>query len=304
MKNIRNSGPQRFTCILGLALVAVRCGGSGDETGGTTTTVGATTSGSTGGSTGDTAAPTTSGTSGTPGSTGSSSTATGEDTTGPGTSPASTSEGTSEGSSEGSSSTAASSGGVEPVMSFFVSSTGSPTGNLGSLFGADQRCQELADAVGAGDRTWHAYLSIEKGLDDGPVHARDRIGEGPWYNAALVLVAANLEELHARDGDHEVFLDEHGEMVPGQWMGSPTPNEHDILTGSNKDGTLAVGKTCEDWNSEDPTLFAMVGHSDGLGPMMSDAEMYRPWNSVHENGGCHDTAPKGGAGRIYCFAID
>ncbi len=301
MKNFRSTGFHRLMG-LGLGLGLAGCGGSGDDTGGSTSGVG-TTSGSTGASTGDTLAPTSSGSSGAPESTGSSSTAP-DVTTGPGTS-ASTSEGSSDGSSEGTgSSSSASSGGVEPVMSFFVSSTGSPTGNLGSLFGADTRCQELAEAVGHGAQTWHAYLSIEKGLDDGPVHARDRIGEGPWYNADLVMVAANLEELHARDGDHEVFLDEHGEMVPGQWMGSPMPNEHDILTGSNKDGTLAVGKTCEDWNSEDPTLFAMVGHSDGLGPMMNDAEMYRPWNSVHENGGCHDTAPKGGAGRIYCFAID
>jgi len=299
MKNFRSIGFHRLIG-LGLAFAAAGCGGGGDDTGGTTTGVGGTTSGSTG----ETAAPTSSGTSGTPGSTGSSST-TPDETTGPGTTPASTSEGSSDGSSEGTgSSSTASSGGDDPVMSFFVSSTGSPTGNLGSLFGADTRCQELAEAVGAGGQTWHAYLSIEKGLDDGPVHARDRIGEGPWYNADLVMVAANLEELHARDGDHEVFLDEHGEMVPGQWMGSPMPNQHDILTGTNKDGTLAIGKTCEDWNSEDPALFAMVGHSDGLGPMMNDAEMYRPWNSVHDSGGCHDTAPKGGGGRIYCFAID
>lgn len=299
MKKFRNTGFHRLLG-LGLGLALAGCGGGGDDTGGSTSGVGGTTSGSTsstGGSTGDTVTPTSSGSSGAPGTTGSSST-TPDETTGPGTS-ASTSDGSSEGSSS-----SASSGGVEPVMSFFVSSTGSPTGNLGGLFGADTRCQELAEAVGHGAQTWRAYLSIEKGLDDGPVHARDRIGEGPWYNADLVMVAANLEELHARDGDHEVFLDENGEMVPGQWEGSPAPNEHDILTGTNKDGTLAIGKTCEDWNSEDPALFAIVGHSDGLGPMMNDAEMYRPWNSVHESGGCHDTAPKGGSGRIYCFAID
>jgi hypothetical protein len=189
-------------------------------------------------------------------------------------------------------------------MSFFVSSTGSETGDLGGLAGADQRCQDLATAVGAGDRTWHAYLSVEKGPNDQPVHARDRIGQGPWYNAKLVLLAANLTDLHTLDGDHEIFLDENGEMVPGQWEGSPDPNQHDILTGSNKDGTVAAGKTCADWTSEDASLFAQVGHSDGLGPMMSDAEQYRSWNSVHESGGCNNTAPKGGAGRVYCFAID
>jgi len=136
------------------------------------------------------------------------------------------------------------------------------------------------------------------------VHAKDRIGAGPWYNAALVMVAADVADLHTKLGDVEVFLDEHGEKVPGQWKDSPAPNEHDILTGSNKDGTVAPGKTCADWTSEDSQLFALVGHSDGLGPMGSDADQYRSWNSVHENGGCHDTAPKGGAGRVYCFAID
>jgi hypothetical protein len=95
-----------------------------------------------------------------------------------------------------------------------------------------------------------------------------------------------------------------GEPVPGQWAGSTKPNQHDILTGTNLDGTVVPGKTCADWISEDSTMFAWVGHSDGLGPNMSMEPMYRPWNSVHENGGCHDTAPKGGAGRIYCFATN
>jgi len=189
-------------------------------------------------------------------------------------------------------------------MGFFVGTMGSATGDLGGLAGADAKCQTLAEAVGAGDRMWHAYLSAEKGENDEPIHARDRIGEGPWYNAALVLVANDLDELHALDGDHELFLDENGGMVNGQWADSPDPNEHDILTGTNKDGTVAEGKTCADWTSAEPELFAWVGHSDGLGPMMNDEEFYRPWNSVHESGGCHDTAPKGGAGRVYCFAID
>lgn len=189
-------------------------------------------------------------------------------------------------------------------MSFFVSSTGSPTGNLGGRDGADQRCQDLAAAVGAGDRTWHAYLSIENGANGQPEHARDRIGQGPWYNAKGALLAENLAALHAREGDAEVFLDEHGAKVPGQWAGSPSPNQHDILTGSNADGTVVPGKTCADWTSEDAAVFGWVGHSDGLGPNMSADPMYRSWSSVHENGGCNDTGPKGGAGRVYCFAID
>ncbi|MCK6591354.1 MAG: hypothetical protein L6Q76_27695, partial [Polyangiaceae bacterium] len=196
------------------------------------------------------------------------------------------------------------SGGGSASMSFFVTSTGGPTANLGGLAGADKRCQDLAEAVGAGSKTWRAYLSVEKGKNDQPEHAKDRIGTGPWYNANLVMVASDIADLHTKLGDYTIFIDEMGEPVPGQWAGSPKPNQHDILTGTNIDGTLVPGKTCADWTSEDPALFAWVGHSDGLGPNMSMEPMYRPWNSVHENGGCHDTAPKGGGGRIYCFATN
>jgi hypothetical protein len=189
-------------------------------------------------------------------------------------------------------------------LSFFVSSTGSTTGNLGGLPGADKRCQDLAAAVGAGAKTWHAYLSIENGANGGPEHAKDRIGTGPWYNAKLVMVASDLADLHTKFGDHTIFLDENGAMVNGQWANSPKPNEHDIFTGTNIDGTVVPGKTCADWTSEDGALFGWVGHSDGLGPNMSMEPLYRPWNSVHENGGCNNTAPKCGSGRVYCFAID
>lgn len=207
-------------------------------------------------------------------------------------------------SGSGSVSASSSTGGGQASLSFFVSSTGSPTANLGGLAGADKRCQDLAAAVGAGARTWRAYLSVADGGSGQPVHAKDRIGSGPWYNAELVMVAANLTELHARFGDHTVFLDEKGAMVNGQWAGSPSPNEHDILTGSNLDGTVAAGFTCDDWTSETAGQLARVGHSDGLGPGMSQDPMYRPWQSVHDSGGCNNTAPKGGAGRIYCFAAD
>jgi hypothetical protein len=190
------------------------------------------------------------------------------------------------------------------AMTFFVTSTGNSTGNLRGLQGADTKCQQLAAAVGHGDKTWRAYLSVEEGPDSMPVHAKDRIGSGPWHNADGVLIAADLTELHSREGDANVFVDENGERVPGQWQGSPTPNVHDILTGSNRDGTLNAGYTCEDWTSEAQDLTAWVGHSDGLGPGGSSEANYRPWNSVHENGGCHDTAPRGGGGRIYCFAVD
>lgn len=210
-------------------------------------------------------------------------------------------------------------GGATPssLMSFFVSSLTSVTGNLGGLAGADQRCQTLAAAVGVPSPLWRAYLSVEHNpAGTGPsVNARDRIGAGPWYNARGELVAADLASLHARKGDASVFLDEHGDMINGQWTGSPSPVEHDVLTGSNPDGTVALGKTCADWTSEAGPgdggvpdggggLVARVGHSDGLGPRCSSSTSpidYTSWNSSHDNAGCNNTEPLGGAGRIYCF---
>jgi hypothetical protein len=191
------------------------------------------------------------------------------------------------------------------TMSFFVTSQRSPTGNLGGLSGADSRCQSLAAAAGFGNKTWRAYLSVERDLASGqPVDARSRIGSGPWFNANGVMVAQNVSELHARRGDAEVFVDERNQMVAGQWPGSPRPVEHDILTGSTADGRLMPGMTCNDWTSASPDLAAQVGHSDGLGPNASSAGTLSSWNSSHANLNCADTAPRGGAGRIYCFAIN
>jgi len=189
-------------------------------------------------------------------------------------------------------------------MSFFVSSATSVTGNLGGLRGADVLCQRLATAVGAGGRTWRAYLSAEHDPDNGgtPVDARSRIGAGPWRNANGELIARNLDELHARTGDASLFITETGRRINGQWPGSPALVEHDILTGSNADGTLLTGKTCNDWTSQSTTISARVGHADGLGPGGSTAGALSSWNSAHDNQSCANTAPLGGAGRIYCFA--
>ena len=189
-------------------------------------------------------------------------------------------------------------------MTFFVSSTTSVTGNLGGLAGADARCQQLATAAGQGSRTWRAYLSAERDAanNNQPTHARDRIGAGPWRNANNVVIANNVAELHARTGDATLFLDERGGRINGQWTGSPSPVEHDILTGSNADGTVAAGLTCSDWTSASDTLSAQVGHSDGMGPNQSTAGALASWNSAHANQNCANTAPRGGAGRIYCFA--
>jgi hypothetical protein len=191
-----------------------------------------------------------------------------------------------------------------PTLSFFVSSATSTTGNLGGLSGADATCQRLATAVGHGGRTWRAYLSVERDAanNNQPTHARDRIGTGPWYNANLAVVANNLTDLHGRAGDAAVFLDERGQRINGQWTGSPSPIEHDILTGSNTDGTLAPGLTCGDWTSDSASVVGQVGHSDGMGPNQSTAGALSSWNSAHANQNCANTAPRGGAGRIYCFA--
>ncbi len=191
-----------------------------------------------------------------------------------------------------------------PTMSFFVSSAKSKTGNVGGLSGADRVCLNLASAVGLGDKTWRAYLSVERDPDNNkPSNARSRIGNGPWFNANGVMVAKDLAELHARKGDATVFVDERGQPVPGQWSGSPKPNEHDILTGSTPEGTVMPGRTCGDWTSEASDMQAQVGHSDGLGPGGDPSGRYSIWNSSHDNQSCANTAPRGGAGRIYCFAV-
>lgn len=203
------------------------------------------------------------------------------------------------GSSSGTGGSSGSGGaGGKSKTTFFVTSDTSKTGKLGGLTGADKRCQDLAVAAGFGDHTFHAYLSTAT------VNAKDRIGQGPWVNANGLTVAADVATLHsaATKGDHTIFVDEKGMPIHGQWDGGPV--EHDVLTGSMPDGTVQAGKTCQDWTSDAQTDTAWVGHSDGMGPGMATTGTYTSWNSSHENGGCNDTAPKGGAGRLYCFAID
>jgi len=189
---------------------------------------------------------------------------------------------------------------------FFVTSTTSVTGNLGGLRGADAICQNLANIVGAGNRTFHAYLSAERDPDNGnrPTDARSRIGAGPWFNAKGVMLASNLTTLHALRGDSTLFVTEKGEPINGQWIGSPTPVQHDILTGSTPDGTLMTGFTCGDWTSDSTTTVAQVGHSDGFGANRDTSGTNAFWNSAHANQNCSNTAPRGGAGRIYCFATN
>ena len=183
-------------------------------------------------------------------------------------------------------------------MSFFITSANpGQGGNLGGLAGADAYCQKLATAAGAGNKTWHAYLSTE----NPPVNARDRIGKGPWYNAKGVVIAGSLDELH---GDNkltkETNLDEKGGVVNGY---GDTPNRHDIMTGSMRDGRVAAGATCNDWTAAAGST-TMVGHSDRKGTN-PDPVLNASWNSSHKTRGCSlpELAATGSAGLLYCFAV-
>ena len=194
----------------------------------------------------------------------------------------------------------------ESEMSFFITSVGPGNGaDLGGLDGADAYCQQLADAAGAGDATWRAYLSTQEAGGAAAENARDRIGEGPWQNAEGTVVAANLDELHGTNNlDKSTALDENGEQVNGR---GDEPNRHDILTGSQPDGTaFAAGedRTCANWTSSGDGA-AMVGHHDRMG--LRDDAPSKSWNSSHPSrGGCSQEALQGtgGDGLFYCFAAD
>lgn len=186
------------------------------------------------------------------------------------------------------------------IMGFFVTSEGSTTGgNLGGLPGADERCQNLAQAAGAGDKTWHAYLSVDEDGNGNAVNAMDRIGAGPWMNFNGDVIATDIANLLDDDnifnGTPNKMLTELGESVPA--------NEHDIFTGTKADGTVAPGLNCENWTSDsaDLTENPQVGHSDIPGDTM-----YSPlWDEAHTSASCNqdDLAARGGAGRLYCFAL-
>jgi hypothetical protein len=186
----------------------------------------------------------------------------------------------------------------DKAMSFFITSANpGQGGNLGGLSGADAYCQKLASAVGAGNKTWHAYLSTE----NPPVNARDRIGKGPWYNAKGVLIASNLDELHgANKLTKETNLDEKGGVVNGY---GDEPNRHDIMTGSTPDGRVAAGATCNDWTAASGST-TIVGHADRRGTN-PDPVANMSWNSSHKTRGCSlpELASTGSGGLFYCFAV-
>jgi len=182
-------------------------------------------------------------------------------------------------------------------LSFFITSVGSGKGaDLGGVEGADKHCQQLAQAAGAGNRTWRAYLSVGGAK---PVNAKDRIGAGPWQNAKGVVVATSVADLHsdANKLSKENSLTEKGAVVNGR---GDQPNTHDILTGSNLDGTLAGDAlTCNNWTSSAEGA-AQVGHHDRQGGGTNP----NSWNSAHATKGCsqENLVGTGGAGLFYCFA--
>jgi hypothetical protein len=191
-------------------------------------------------------------------------------------------------------------------MTFFITSVGPGNGaNLGGLAGADAHCQKLAEAAGAGGRTWHAYLSTSAADGKPAVNARDRIGKGPWHNARGAMIARDLSNLHgdtldeARTGNlitRNNALNEKGDRVNGV---GDTPNMHDVLTGSQPDGRAyadSADHTCKNWTSNGEGI-AQLGHSDRNGGGIS-------WNSTHPSRGCsqENLVATGGAGLFYCFA--
>jgi hypothetical protein len=191
-------------------------------------------------------------------------------------------------------------------LGFFVSSTGSGKGaDFGGLVGADALCQKLATAAGAGDRTWRAYLSTQASGSTPAVNAKDRIGTGPWKNAKGEVIAKDVADLHGGSNNltKQTALTETGAVVNGR---GDTPNEHDILTGTQPNGTafaVAEDKTCGNWTKSGDGS-AVVGHHDRAGlPTVPVAEAIS-WNSSHGSRGCSVDQLKasGGAGKIYCFA--
>jgi hypothetical protein len=193
-------------------------------------------------------------------------------------------------------------------MTFFVTSNGLGKGaDLGGLEGADAQCQKLAQTGGAGAKTWRAYLSTQAADGKPAVNAKDRIGKGPWQNAKGTVIAKDVADLHGAGNNltKQTALSEKGEVINGR---GDTPNRHDILTGSQADGTaFAAGddKTCKNWTSSTQGA-AVVGHADRQG--LRDDEPSKSWNSSHPSrgpdGGCSqaDLKSTGGDGLMYCFA--
>lgn len=197
--------------------------------------------------------------------------------------------------------------GGQTNMSFFITSVGSGKGaDLGGLEGADRHCQTLAEAAGIQGKTWRAYLSTQATGGASAVNARDRIGRGPWQNAKGTVIAKDVAELHgANNLTKQTALTEKGEVVKGR---GDQPNQHDILTGSQPDGTAFTSNqdmTCGNWTKSGTDGAAMTGHHDRMG--LDESPPAKSWNSSHATrGGCSQDALRstGGAGLFYCFAAN
>ncbi|MBL0940685.1 MAG: hypothetical protein IBJ03_17465 [Gemmatimonadaceae bacterium] len=194
--------------------------------------------------------------------------------------------------------------GVQPDMSFFITSVGVGDGaNLGGIEGADKHCATLAEAAGVRGKTWHAYLSQQAVGGKTAINARDRIGKGPWKNAKGVVVATSVEDLHSDNNklSKDNSLTEKGATVNGR---GDTPNTHDILTGAGLDGRLPAGdgdQTCNNWTSNAATGSALLGHHDRQGGGANPTS----WNSAHASRGCgqDNLRATGGNALFYCFAV-
>jgi len=191
-----------------------------------------------------------------------------------------------------------------PNMTFFVTSTPiGKGGDLGGLEGADAHCQQLAATVGAGGKTWHAYMSSPEPPNGKAINARDRIGNGPWQNSKGVVIAQNVDDLHSANNKltSETALTERGSRISGVGY---TPVWHDALTGSDRDGRAYPGNinmTCNGWKSSEFGK-AMLGHIDRTG--LADNDYAHSWNASHQSRGCSqaDLIATGGNGLFYCFA--
>ena len=195
------------------------------------------------------------------------------------------------------------SGATKNPMTFFVTSNGPGKGaDLGGLSGADRHCESLAESVGAGGKTWRAYLSSNAGGGAVAVNARDRIGRGPWQNAKGEVIAKSVDDLHgANNLTKQTAVTERGEVVNGR---GDKPNRHDILTGSTPDGRAFPADkdtTCVNWTSSTGGS-AVVGHHDRMG--LDDSAPAKSWNSSHGSKGCSqdNLRATGGDGLFYCFA--
>jgi hypothetical protein len=209
-------------------------------------------------------------------------------------------------------------------MSFFIAANPTGTGNLGGIEGADRICQNAAQAAGAGNRTWHAYVSQQARGNTPAINARGRIGQGPWYNAKGQLIASNVGDLHGdqqRDRNNiqrATALDEKGKEIPGPGQ-QGIQNEHDVMTGSDSDGrafTDGLDHTCNNWTSDGMTIPAAGGGNNAnvpperaramLGHMDRTGGGNISWNAAHMSQGCSKASlnATGGAGRLYCFAIN